>query len=49
MILAEKGYIPKVFAAIVRIITVVRTLVALEEGATGPDKDCGYEGPFLRR
>jgi len=48
MVLAEKKYIPKVFAAVVRIATVVRTLVALEEGAKGPDKDCGYEGPFLK-
>lgn len=48
MVLAEKKYIPKVFAALVRIVTVVRTLVALEEGALGPDKDCGYEGPFLK-
>ncbi|NQT57851.1 MAG: methanol--corrinoid methyltransferase [Bacteroidetes bacterium] len=48
MVLAEKKYIPKVFAAVVRIVTVVRTLVALEEGARGPDKDCGYEGPFLK-
>ena len=48
MVLAEKKYIPKVFAAIVRIITIVRTLVAHEQGALGPDKDCGYEGPFLK-
>lgn len=48
MVLAEKGYIPRVFAAVIRILTVVRTLVAVEEGATGPDKDCGYEGPFLK-
>jgi methanol---5-hydroxybenzimidazolylcobamide Co-methyltransferase len=48
MVLAEKKYIPKVFAAVVRIATAVRTLVALEEGAKGPDKDCGYEGPFLK-
>jgi methanol--5-hydroxybenzimidazolylcobamide Co-methyltransferase len=48
MVLAEKKYIPKVFAAIARVATVVRTLVAVEEGATGPDKDCGYEGPFLK-
>jgi methanol--5-hydroxybenzimidazolylcobamide Co-methyltransferase len=48
MVLAEQHYIPRVFAAIVRIVTVVRTLVALEEGALGPDKDCGYEGPFLK-
>lgn len=48
MVLAEKKYIPKIFAAIVRIMTVTRTLVAIEEGARGPDKDCGYEGVFLK-
>lgn len=48
MVLAEKGYIPKVFAAVVRLMTVVRTLAAVEEGALGPDKDCGYEGPFIK-
>jgi len=48
MVLAEKKYIPKIFAAIVRIATIVRTLVAIEEGAKGPDKDCGYEGPYLK-
>lgn len=48
MVLAEKKYIPSVFAAAVRIATVVRSLVAIEEGATGPDKDCGYEGVFLK-
>jgi methanol---5-hydroxybenzimidazolylcobamide Co-methyltransferase len=48
MVLAEKKYIPKVFAAVARIATVVRTLVAVEEGAVGPDKDCGYEGPYLK-
>ncbi len=48
MILAEKKYIPKVFASMVRVISVVRSIVAMEEGATGPDKDCAYEGPFLK-
>jgi methanol---5-hydroxybenzimidazolylcobamide Co-methyltransferase len=48
MVLAEKGFIPKLFAALVRVISVVRTLVAIEEGAVGPDKDCGYEGPYLK-
>lgn len=48
MVLAEKQFIPKTFAAIVRIITAVRTLIAIEQGAVGPDKDCGYEGPFLK-
>lgn len=48
MVLAEKKYIPKVFAALVRVISVVRSIVAMEEGAVGPDKDCAYEGPFLK-
>ncbi len=48
MVLAEKKYIPRVFAALVRVISVVRSIVAVEEGAVGPDKDCGYEGPFLK-
>jgi methanol---5-hydroxybenzimidazolylcobamide Co-methyltransferase len=48
MVLAEKKYIPKVFAAVVRVISVVRSIVAMEEGAVGPDKDCAYEGPFLK-
>jgi|WetSurMetagenome_2_1015567.scaffolds.fasta_scaffold49412_2 methanol--5-hydroxybenzimidazolylcobamide Co-methyltransferase len=48
MVLAEKGYIPRVFAAVDRVITVGRTLVAHEEGALGPGKDCGYEGPYLK-
>ncbi|HET6412909.1 MAG TPA: methyltransferase MtaB domain-containing protein [Anaeromyxobacter sp.] len=48
MVLAEKGFIPKIFAALVRVVAVVRTLVAVEEGALGPDKDCGYEGPYLK-
>lgn len=48
MVLAEKGYIPKVAAAVVRVATAVRTLVACEMGAVGPDKDCGYEGPYLK-
>jgi methanol--5-hydroxybenzimidazolylcobamide Co-methyltransferase len=48
MVLAEKGFIPKTFAAIARIASIVRSLVAFEEGALGPDKDCGYEGPFIK-
>jgi methanol--5-hydroxybenzimidazolylcobamide Co-methyltransferase len=48
MVLAEKKYIPKVFAAIARVATVVRSLVAVENGAQGPGKDCGYEGPYLK-
>ncbi len=48
MVMAEKGYIPAVFSALVRVVSVVRTLVAVEQGALGPDKDCGYEGPYLK-
>ena len=48
MVLAEKRYIPRVFAALVRVVSVVRSIVAVEEGAVGPDKDCAYEGPFLK-
>jgi len=48
MVLADKRYVPKVFAAVVRVMTVVRSLVALEEGAVGPHKDCGYEGVYIK-
>jgi Methanol-cobalamin methyltransferase B subunit. len=48
MVLAEKNYIPKVFAATVRVMTAVRSLVAIECGAHGPHKDCGYEGVYVK-
>lgn len=48
MVLADRNYIPKVFATVVRSITAVRSLVAYEEGAIGPGKDCGYENPYLK-
>lgn len=48
MVLAEQRLIPHVFAAIVRPITAVRSLVAYECGALGPGKDCGYENPILK-
>lgn len=48
MVLAEKKFIPRIFAALVRVISVVRSIVAIEEGAIGPDKDCAYEGPFIK-
>jgi len=48
MVLAEQKMIPRVFAAVVRAITSVRSLVAYECGAVGPGKDCGYENPFLK-
>jgi len=48
MVLAEQKMIPRTFAAIVRAVTAVRSLVAYEEGAVGPGKDCGYENPILK-
>jgi methanol--5-hydroxybenzimidazolylcobamide Co-methyltransferase len=48
MVLAEQKMIPRVFAAVVRAITAVRSLVAYEHGAVGPGKDCGYENPYLK-
>jgi methanol--5-hydroxybenzimidazolylcobamide Co-methyltransferase len=48
MVLAEQKLIPRVFAAVVRAVTAVRTLVGYECGAVGPGKDCGYENPVLK-
>ena len=48
MVLAEQQMIPRVFAAVVRAVTAVRSLVAYECGAVGPGKDCGYENPILK-
>lgn len=48
MVLAEKNMIPRVFAAVDRAVTAVRSLVAYECGAVGPGKDCGYENPILK-
>ena len=48
MVLAEKNYIPRVFGAMDRVMCAVRSLVAMENGAVGPDKDCGYEGPYVK-
>ncbi|WP_043585236.1 methanol--corrinoid methyltransferase [Geminisphaera colitermitum] len=48
MVLAEQRMIPRVFAAVVRAVSAVRSLVAYECGAVGPGKDCGYENPFLK-
>jgi methanol--5-hydroxybenzimidazolylcobamide Co-methyltransferase len=48
MVLAEQRMIPRVFAAVVRAISAVRTLAGYECGAVGPGKDCGYENPILK-
>jgi methanol--5-hydroxybenzimidazolylcobamide Co-methyltransferase len=48
MVLAEKNYIPRVFAATVRAVAAVRSLVAVECGARGPHKACGDEGVYVK-
>lgn len=48
MVLAEQGMISRVFAAVVRAVSAVRSLVAYECGAVGPGKDCGYENIILK-
>jgi len=48
LVLADRNYVSKVFAATVRVMTAVRSLVALECGARGPHKDCGYEGVYIK-
>jgi methanol--5-hydroxybenzimidazolylcobamide Co-methyltransferase len=48
MVLAEQHYIPRVWAAAIRVMTVPRSLVAFERGAVGPNKDCAYEGVYLK-
>ena len=48
MVLAEQGFIPKVYAAVMRAMVTPRALVALECGAVGPSKDCAYENVYLK-
>jgi len=48
MVLAEQRMIPRVFAAVVRSVSAVRSLVAFECGAVGPGKDCAYENIILK-
>jgi len=48
MQLAGKGMLPSVLAALVRAATIPRSLVAFEQGAVGPSKDCAYEGPAMK-
>jgi methanol---5-hydroxybenzimidazolylcobamide Co-methyltransferase len=48
MVLAENRYIPRVWAAVIRVMSVARSLVAFEQGAVGPSKDCAYEGVYLK-
>lgn len=48
MVLAEQHFIPRVWAALIRVMTVPRSLIAFEQGAVGPNKDCAYEGPYIK-
>lgn len=48
MVLADQRMIPRVLAAVVRVASVPRGLVAYEVGAVGPSKDCAYEGPYMK-
>jgi len=48
MVLAEQKFIPRVWAAVIRVLSVARSLVAFEQGALGPNKDCAYEGPYIK-
>jgi methanol--5-hydroxybenzimidazolylcobamide Co-methyltransferase len=48
MQLAHQKMLPEVLAAVVRAMSAVRSLVAFENGAVGPSKDCAYEGPVVK-
>jgi methanol---5-hydroxybenzimidazolylcobamide Co-methyltransferase len=40
--------VQRTYSAVTRAISAARTMVAMECGASGPDKDCGYEGPIIK-
>jgi methanol---5-hydroxybenzimidazolylcobamide Co-methyltransferase len=48
MQLAHQKMLPEALAAVVRAASAVRSLVAFEQGAVGPSKDCAYEGPIMK-
>jgi methanol--5-hydroxybenzimidazolylcobamide Co-methyltransferase len=48
MQLAGQRMLPEVLAAVVRAMSAARALVAFEQGAVGPSKDCAYEGPIMK-
>ncbi len=48
MQLAHQKMLPEVLAAVVRAMSAVRSMVAFEQGAQGPSKDCAYEGPVIK-
>ncbi|MCW5982729.1 MAG: hypothetical protein KIT09_31865 [Bryobacteraceae bacterium] len=48
MQLAHQKMLPETLATVVRAASAARSLVAFEQGAVGPSKDCAYEGPILK-
>ena len=48
MQLAGQRMLPEVLAAVVRAMSAACALVAYEQGAVGPSKDCAYEGPIMK-
>jgi methanol--5-hydroxybenzimidazolylcobamide Co-methyltransferase len=48
MQLSHQKLLPKVLSAVDRLITIPRSLKAVEMGAKGPLKDCGYENPAIK-
>jgi methanol---5-hydroxybenzimidazolylcobamide Co-methyltransferase len=48
MQLAHQKMVPTVLAATVRLMTATRSLGAVQAGARGPLKDCGYENPIIQ-
>ena len=48
MVLAYQKLLPDVVAAVDRAMAGARTLKAVENGAKGPSKDCGYENPIVK-
>ena len=48
MQLAGQKMLPEVLAAVVRAMSAARAVVAFEQGALGPSKDCAYEGPIMK-
>lgn len=48
MQLSHQQMIPSIIAAPVRLMAAVRSLAAVEQGAVGPLKDCGYENPVIK-
>ncbi|MEM2073446.1 MAG: methyltransferase MtaB domain-containing protein [Nitrososphaeria archaeon] len=44
----KDNMIPHSLASIVRVMSACRSLIAFEEGAGGPGKDCAYENVYLK-